>query len=77
MAHQQQWALLASLLVAAVMLPRAACISGDHGASVSAFLSAMQDPGVLGTAGTYQQLMAHKHTLSQGHLERSLAYMGE
>lgn len=81
MSHQQQqWALLVFVLVSAVLLPRTACISGGgggHASTVSAFLTAMQDPAVLGTADTYQQLMAHQHTLSQGHLERSLAYMGE
>lgn len=76
---QQHGFCLAVALLSAVLLPQALGISepGDHAASLSAFLGAMQNPELLGTAAAYQQLMSHRHSLSQGHLERSLAFMGE
>ena len=56
------------------LLPHVQCIP-DGSSSVATILSALQNPGAEGSA--YSQLMGHKHTLSQGHLERSLAFMGE
>ena len=65
---------LLAVLSAAVAVPHAMG-SGhpDQAASVAAVLSAMQGPGL---GGAYQKMMGHKHTLSQGHLERSLAFIG-
>lgn len=78
---QQQKLLVAvlSAVLAALLLPQATCMSGgdDYAFAVSDLISAMQNTDVLGTAGTYQQLMMHKHSLSQGHLERSLVYLGK
>lgn len=35
-----------------------------------------QEPAHLRTAQAYQKMMGHQHTLSQGHLERSLVFSG-
>lgn len=78
---QQQQSLrgLAVLVALSALLPQALCMSAgdDHAFAVADLISSMQNPGVLGTAGAYQQLMMHKHSLSQGHLERSLVYLGK
>lgn len=74
MGQQVHMVALLAVLSAAVAVPHAMG-SGhpDQAASVAAVLSAMQGPGL---GGAYQKMMGHKHTLSQGHLERSLAFIG-
>jgi len=78
MGQQRPLLVLAVAVCSAVLLPLSDADAGPaRQASVAALLNSMNDPVVLQTAQTYQKLMGHKHSLSQGHLERSLVFTGK
>jgi hypothetical protein len=84
---QQQLRMLLVLvgMVAALLPPQMAVCDGNGGdgngngngdGNAASVLQALQEPGVGRAAQDYERLMRHRHTLSPGHLQRSIAFKG-
>jgi phage-related holin len=85
MADQQHLLLRLLLLVLLLLI----CVQGTCSATAATdahalnfekayagYLDVLKAPQLLTAAKTYQRLMAHKHSLSEGQLARSLVYTG-
>jgi hypothetical protein len=80
MLGQQAWRVCRAIAACVLLLlPRPGALAPAAASSdvrVAQLLQALQGAGVQGVAQQYDALMSHQHSLSRGHLQRSLVFRG-